>query len=100
MLTSSVENMLVTNIDTKLEIGVVPTQYIVIISTVPRQSEVGTQRWINVGPIVNFCLGSFIFWIIPNRIFYPIHMDHIESSIRNFQKSDLESDSTNSKTIY
>ena len=34
MLTASVENMLVTSIDTTLETGVVPTQYIVIISTV------------------------------------------------------------------
>ena len=31
MLTASVENMLVTSIDTMLETGVVPTQYIVII---------------------------------------------------------------------
>ena len=59
MLTASVENMLVTSIDTTLETGVVPTQYIVIISTVRRQSEVGIQRWIDVGPIVNFCLGSY-----------------------------------------
>ena len=34
MLTASVENMLVTNIGTMLETDVVPTQYIVIISTV------------------------------------------------------------------
>ena len=60
MLTASVENMLVTSIDTTLETGVVPTQYIVVISTVRRhrQSEVGIQRWIDVGPIVNFCLGD------------------------------------------
>ena len=57
MLTASVENMLVTSIDTTLETGLVPTQYIVIILTVRRQSEVGIQRWIDVGPIVNFCLG-------------------------------------------
>ena len=56
MLTDSVENMLVTGIDTTLETGVVP-QYIDFISTVRRQSEVGIQRWIDVGPIVNFCLG-------------------------------------------
>ena len=56
MLTASIENMLVTSIDTTLETGVVPTQYIDIISTVRRQSEVGIQRWIDVGPIVNFCL--------------------------------------------
>ena len=60
MLTASVENMRVISIDTTLEIGVVPTQYIVIISTVRRQSEVGIQRLIAVGPIDNFCLGSFI----------------------------------------
>ena len=34
MLTASVENILVTNIGTTLETGVLPTQYIVIISTV------------------------------------------------------------------
>ena len=62
MLTASVENMLVTSIDTTLEIGVITTQYIVIISTVRRQSEVGIQRWIDVGPIVNFCLGWVGMW--------------------------------------
>ena len=60
MLRASVENMLVTSIDTTLETGVVPTQYIVIILAVRRQSEVGIQRWIDVGPIVNFCLGSLM----------------------------------------
>ena len=59
MLTASIENMIVTSIDTTLETGVVPTQYIVIISTVRRQSEVGIQCWIDVGPFVNFCLGLF-----------------------------------------
>ena len=54
MSTASVKNMLVTNIGTTLETGVVPTQYIVIISTVRRQSEVGIQSWIDVGLIVNF----------------------------------------------
>ena len=39
MLTASVENMLVTSIDTTLETGVVPTQYIDSISTVRRQSD-------------------------------------------------------------
>ena len=39
MLTASVENMLGTSIDTTLETGVVPTQYIVIISTVRWQSD-------------------------------------------------------------
>ena len=58
MLTASVENMLVTSIGTTLETGVVPKQYIVIISTVHRQSEVDIQTWIDVGPIVNFCLGG------------------------------------------
>ena len=57
MLTASVKNMLVTSIDTTLETGVLPTQYIVIISTVRRQLEVGIQRWIDIGMIVNFCLG-------------------------------------------
>ena len=36
MLTASVENMLVTSIDATLQTGAVPTQYIVIISTVRR----------------------------------------------------------------
>ena len=49
--------MLVTSIGTTLETGVVPTQYTVIISTVRRQSEIGIQRSIEVGLIVNFCLG-------------------------------------------
>ena len=57
MLTVNVENKLVTSIGRTLESGAVPTQYIVIISTVRRQSEVGIQRWIDVGSIVNFCLG-------------------------------------------
>ena len=48
----------VNSIDTTLETGVVPAQYIFIISTVRRESEVGIQRWIVSGPIVNFCLGS------------------------------------------
>ena len=59
MLTTSVENMLATSIDTTLETGVVPTHYIVIISTVRRQSEIDIQCWIDVGPIVNFCLGRY-----------------------------------------
>ena len=46
MLIASVENMLVTSIDTTLETSVVPTQYIVMISTVRQQSKVGIQRWI------------------------------------------------------
>ena len=58
MLTSSVENMLVTSIDTTSETVVVLTQYVVIISTVRRQSEAGIQRWMDVGPIINFCLGA------------------------------------------
>ena len=58
MLTISVENMLVTSISRTLETCVVPTQYIIIISTVRQQLEVGIQRWIDVGPIVNFRLGN------------------------------------------
>ena len=65
MLTARVENMLITKIDTTLETDVVPTQYIVIMSTVRRQSEVGIQRWIDVGPIINFCLGSNIDYSVP-----------------------------------
>ena len=67
MLTASVKNMLVTSIDTTLETGIVPTQYIVIISTVRRQSQIGIQRWIDVSPIVNFCLGFGDFQIIINN---------------------------------
>ena len=61
MMTVSAENMLVTSIGTTLETGVVPTQYIVIISTVRRQSQVGIQRCIDFSPIVNFCLEKNIF---------------------------------------
>ena len=50
--------MLVTSIGRTLETGIVPTQYIVIISTVRRQSQIGIQRWIDVSPIINFCLGG------------------------------------------
>ena len=56
-MTANVENMLVTSIGRTLETRVVPIQYIVIITTVRRQSEVGIQRWIDFGPIVNFGLG-------------------------------------------
>ena len=52
MLTASVENMLVTSIDTTLETGVVPTptQYIVIIPTVRRQSDSDSWKLVsNVG---------------------------------------------------
>ena len=61
MLTANVENMLVTNIGRTLETDVVPTQYILMISTVHRQSEVSIQRWIEVSPIVNFCCTSYIY---------------------------------------
>ena len=57
MCTASVENMVVTSIGTILETNAVSMQYIVIISSVRRQSEVGVQRRIDVGPTVNFCLG-------------------------------------------
>ena len=50
MLTASVENMLVASIDTTLETGVVPTQYIVIISTVRQQSDSDSRKLVsNVG---------------------------------------------------
>ena len=52
MLTASVENMLVTSIDTTLETGVIhiPTRYIVLISTVRRQSDSDSQKMVsNVG---------------------------------------------------
>ena len=39
MLSANVENMFLTSIGITLTIGVVPTQYIVIISTVHRQSD-------------------------------------------------------------
>ena len=60
MLTASVENMLVTSIGTTLKTGVISTQYILIISSVRRQSDsmskVDIQRWIDVGPIVNYSI--------------------------------------------
>ena len=68
MLIANIENMLGTSIVGTLETGVVPTQYIVIISIVRRQSEVGIQRWIDVGLIVNFCLGIHgEKWILKSR---------------------------------
>ena len=86
MLTASVENMLVTSIDTTLETGVVPTQYIGF-----RQSEVGIQRWIDVGPIVNFCLGWWTF-------------AHLFIGYRNFKTigntNNLEIDFWNISLIY
>ena len=60
MFTASFENMVVASIGTTLETGVVPTQYIVIILTVRRQLEAGIQRWIDVGPTVNFCFSYFM----------------------------------------
>ena len=56
MLTVSVENFLANTICRSLGTGVVSTQYIVIIMTVHRKSEVDIQRWIDNGPIVNSCL--------------------------------------------
>ena len=60
MLTASVDNMLVTSIGTTLKTGVISTQYILIISSVRRQSDsmskVDIQRWIDVGPIVNYSI--------------------------------------------
>ena len=47
MLTASVENMLLTSIGTTLETGVVLTQYIVIISTVRRQSDSDSQKMVS-----------------------------------------------------
>ena len=44
MLIANVENMLVTSIGRTLETAIVATEYIVIISTIRRQSEVGIQR--------------------------------------------------------
>ena len=53
MLTASVENMLISSIDTSLETGVVPTQYIVIISTVRQQSDYDSWKLIsNVGSML------------------------------------------------
>ena len=47
MLTASFENILVTSIDTTLETGVVPTQYIVIISTVRQQSDSDSRKLVS-----------------------------------------------------
>ena len=63
MLTASVENMLVTSIDITLETGVVPTQYIVIISTVRRQSDSDSRKLVsNVGSTLVRLLVSA--WVI------------------------------------
>ena len=59
MLTTNVENMLVTSIDTTLETGVVPTQYIVIISNVREQLYSDSRKLVSsVGLIGNFCLSN------------------------------------------
>ena len=47
MLTASIENMLATSINTTLETGVVPTQYIVIISIVRRQSDSDSRKLVS-----------------------------------------------------
>ena len=47
MLTASVENMLLTSTGTTLETAVVLTQYIVIISTVRRQSDSDSQKMVS-----------------------------------------------------
>ena len=57
MLTASVENMWVTSIDTTLETGVVPTQYIVIISTVHRQSDSDSRKLVS-------SVGSTLVWLL------------------------------------
>ena len=64
MLTASVENMLVTSIDTTLETGVVPTQYIVIISTARQQSDSDNRKLLsNVGSTFVRLLISFWVYI-------------------------------------
>ena len=67
MLTASVENMLVTSIDTTLETGVVPTQYIVIISTVRRQSDSDSRKLVsNVGwTLVRSLISAWGMYILP-----------------------------------
>ena len=47
MLTANVENMLVISIDRTLETGVVPTQYLVIFSTVRRQSDFDSRKLVS-----------------------------------------------------
>ena len=61
MLTASVENMLVTSIDTTLETGVVPMQYIFIISTVRRQSDSNSRKLVsNIGStLVRFLISAW-----------------------------------------
>ena len=67
MLTASVENILVTSIDTTLETGVVPTQYIVIISTVRRHSDSDSQKFVsNVGSALVRLLISA--WVVVSEV--------------------------------
>ena len=73
MLIANVGNMLVNSIGRTLETGVVPKQYIVLISTVRRQSEVGIQRCIDVGLIVNFYLVS------GGSMFHPLSLINAKS---------------------
>ena len=76
MLTASVENMLVTNIDTTLETGVVPTQYVVIISTVRRQSDSYSRKLVSsVGSTLVrllFSAWDTSFQLINFPIVYPL----------------------------
>ena len=63
MLTASVQNMLVyTSINTMLETGVAPTHYIVIISTVRRQSDSDSRKLVsNVGlTLVRFLISAWV----------------------------------------
>ena len=61
MLTASVENMLVISIDTTLETGVVPTQYILIISTVRRRSDSDSRKLVSnvVSILVRFLISAW-----------------------------------------
>ena len=70
MLTASVENMLVASIDTTLETGVVPTQYIVIISTVRQQSDSDSRKLVsNVGStLVRLLISAWVEHVMKNTI--------------------------------
>ena len=69
MLTASVENMLVTSIDTTLETGVVPTQYIVIISTVRRQSDFDSRKLVSnvVSTLVRLLISAWVLSVFERR---------------------------------
>ena len=91
MLTASVGNMFVTSIDTTLETGIVPTQYIVIISTVRRQSVSDSRKL--VSSIGSTLVQLLISAWVPSSckqfgpVFTSFHSKHMKFCFQNFGNS-------------